>query len=78
MSGRTDQLRDLVIKMGASTKVVERQAKKHGNLRGSSEIERALLGVVKEMIKNYNIQTKLTAEQLSSVVRLFYKGLSDT
>ena len=77
MSGRTDQLRDLVLKMGAS-KVVERQAKQHGNLRGSSEIERALLGVVKEMIKNYNIQTKLSPEQLSSVVRLFYKGLSDT
>jgi DNA-binding NarL/FixJ family response regulator len=30
------------------------------------------------MIKQYGIQTKLTAEQLSSVVRLFYKGLSDT
>ena len=51
MSGRTDQLRDLVLKIGASTKVVEKQATQHGNLRGSSEIERALLGVVKEMIK---------------------------
>ena len=78
MSGRTDQLRDLVLKIGASTKVVEKQATQHGNLRGSSEIERALLGVVKEMIKTYNIQTKLTSEQLSTVIRLFYKGLSDT
>ncbi len=78
MSGRTDQLRDLVLKMGASTKVVEKQATQHGALRGSSEIELALLGVVKEMIKHYNIQTKLTPEQLASVVRLFYKGLSDT
>src|SRR5512136_1081136 len=78
MSGRTDQLRDLVIKIGATTKVVEKQATRHGSLRGSGEIERALLGVVREMIKQYSIQTKLTAEQLSSVVRLFYKGLSDT
>ncbi len=78
MSGRTDQLRDLVMKMGATTKVVEKQATRHGSLRGSGEIERALLGVVQEMIKQYAIQTKLTAEQLSSVVRLFYKGLSDT
>jgi DNA-binding NarL/FixJ family response regulator len=78
MSGRTDQLRDLVLKIGASTKVVEKQATQHGNLRGSTEIERALLGVVKEMIKTYNIQTKLTSEQLSTVIRLFYKGLSDT
>jgi IS30 family transposase len=78
MSGRTDQLRDLVLKMGASTKVVEQQAKQHGNLRGSSDIDRALLGVVREMIKAYNIQTKLTPEQLAAVVRLFYKGLSDT
>jgi len=78
MSGRTDQLRDLVMKMGATTKVVEKQATRHGSLRGSGEIERALLGVVREMIKQYGIQTKLTAEQLSSVVRLFYKGLSDT
>jgi DNA-binding CsgD family transcriptional regulator len=78
MSGRTDQLRDLVLKIGASTKVVEKQATQHGNLRGSSEIERALLGVVKEMMKTYNIQTKLTSEQLSTVIRLFYKGLSDT
>ena len=78
MSGRTDQLRDLVLKIGASTKVVEKQATQHGNLRGSTEIERALLGVVKEMIKTYNIQTKLTPEQLSTVIRLFYKGLSDT
>jgi DNA-binding CsgD family transcriptional regulator len=66
------------MKIGASTKVVEKQATRHGSLRGSSEIERALLGVVQEMIKQYNIQTKLTAEQLSSVVRLFYKRLSDT
>ncbi len=78
MSGRTDQLRDLVLKMGASTKVVEKQATRHGSLRGSSEIEHALLEVVKEMVKHYNIQTKLTPEQLSTVVRLFYKGLSDT
>jgi DNA-binding NarL/FixJ family response regulator len=78
MSGRTDQLRDLVQKIGASTKVVEKQATRHGSLRGSSEIERALLGVVKEMVKQYNIQTKLSPEQLSTVVRLFYKGLSDT
>lgn len=78
MSGRTDQLRDLVMKIGATTKVVERQATRHGSLRGSGEIERALLGVVQEMIKQYGIQTKLTAEQLSSVVRLFYKELSDT
>ncbi len=78
MSGRTDQLRDLVLKMGASTKVVEQQAKQHGNLRGSSDIDRALLGVVREMIKAYNIQTKLSPEQLAAVVRLFYKGLSDT
>jgi DNA-binding CsgD family transcriptional regulator len=78
MSGKTDQLRDLVLKMGASTKVVEQQAKQHGNLRGSSEIERALLGVVNEMIKSYNIQTKISPEQLATVVRLFYKGLSDT
>jgi len=78
MSGRTDQLRDLVLKMGASTKVVEQQAKQHGNLRGSSDIDRALLGVVREMIKAYNIQTKLSPDQLAAVVRLFYKGLSDT
>ena len=78
MSGRTDQLRNLVIKIGATTKVVEKQATRHGSLRGSGEIERALLAVVQEMIKQYGIQTKLTAEQLSSVVRLFYKGLSDT
>jgi len=78
MSGRTDQLRDLVLKIGASTKVVEKQASQHGALRGSSDIERALLGVVKEMIKHYNIQTKLTPEQLATVIRLFYKGLSDT
>ena len=78
MSGRTDQLRDLVLKIGATTKVVEKQATRHGSLRGSSEIEQALLEVVREMIKQYNIQTKLTPEQLSSVVRLFYKGLSDT
>ena len=76
MSGRTDQLRDLVLKIGASTKVMERPAIQHGNLRGSSDIERALLGVVKEMIKTYNIQTKLTPEQLATVIRLFYKRLS--
>jgi DNA-binding NarL/FixJ family response regulator len=78
MSGRTDQLRDLVLKIGASTKVVEKQATRHGSLRGSGEIERALLGVVVVMIKQYGIQTKLTPENLSTVVRLFYKGLSDT
>ena len=78
MSGRTDQLRDLVLKIGASTKVVEKQATRHGSLRGSGEIEFALLRVVKEMMKQYNIQTKLNPEQLSTVVRLFYKGLSDT
>jgi DNA-binding CsgD family transcriptional regulator len=78
MSGKTDQLRDLVLKIGASTKVVEKQATRHGSLRGSEEIEQALRGVVREMIKQYSIQTKLTPEQLSAVVRLFYKGLSDT
>ncbi|VVB71610.1 Uncharacterised protein [uncultured archaeon] len=78
MSGKTEKLRDLVMKIGASTKVVEKQATRHGSLRGSSEIEHALLGVVREMIKQYTIQTKLSPEQLASVVRLFYKGLSDT
>src|SRR5512136_3452350 len=64
--------------MGAQTKVIEKQATQHGALRGSSDIERALLSVVKEMIKAYNIQTKLSPEQLATVVRLFYKRLSDT
>jgi DNA-binding CsgD family transcriptional regulator len=78
LSGKTDQLRELVLKISPTTKVVEKQASKHGNLRGSSEIERALLVVVSEMIKVYNIQTKLSPRQLASVVRLFYKGQSDT
>ena len=78
MSGRTDQLRDLVLKIGTPTKIIEKQATQHGALRGSSDIERALLGIVKEMINRYDIQTKLTPEQLATVVRLFYKGLSDT
>ncbi len=78
LSGKTDKLRELVLKISSSTKVVEKQATQHGNLRGSLEIERALLGVVCQMIKVYNIQTKLTPEQLAAVVRLFYKGLSDT
>lgn len=78
MSVRTDHLRELVLKIAPTTMVVEKQATRHGNLRGSSEIEHALLTVVSEMIKVYNIQTKLTPEQLASVVRLFYKGLSDT
>jgi IS30 family transposase len=30
------------------------------------------------MIRQYNIQTKLTPEQLATAVRLFYKDLSDT
>jgi DNA-binding CsgD family transcriptional regulator len=34
--------------------------------------------VVREMTKQYNIQTKLNPGQLSTMVRLFYKGLSDT
>lgn len=78
MSGRTDQLRDLVLKIGTKTKVIEKQATQHGALRGSSDIERELLGIVKEMIDRYNIQTKLTPEQLATVVRIFYKGMSDT
>ncbi|MDI9616580.1 MAG: DNA-binding response regulator [Methanothrix sp.] len=78
MSGKTDHLRELVLKIAPTTKVVEKPAKKHGTLRSTSEIEQALLGVVSEMIKAYNIQTKLTPKQLATVVRLFYKGLSDT
>jgi predicted transcriptional regulator len=78
MSGRTDQLRDLVLKIGTQTKVIEKQATQHGALRGSTDIERELLGIVNEMIDRYNIQTKLTPQQLATVVRLFYKGLSDT
>jgi len=78
LSGKTDHLRELVLKIAPTTKVVEKPAKKHGTLRSTSEIEQALLGVVSEMIKAYNIQTKLTPKQLAAVVRLFYKGLSDT
>jgi len=78
LSGKTDHLRELVLKIAPTTKVVEKQATKHGHLRGSSEIERALLDVVNQMIKVYKIQTKLSSEQLAAVVRLFYKGLSDT
>jgi len=58
--------------------VVEKQATLHGDLKGSGEIERKLREVVSDMCKRCNIQTKLTPEQLATVVRLFYKGLSDT
>lgn len=79
MSDRTDQLKELFLKISNNnTKVVEKQAILHGDLKGSKEIERALRGVVSEMIERYNIQTKLTPDQLAAMVRLFYKGLSDT
>jgi hypothetical protein len=78
MSAKTEQLRDLFLKMSPSTKVIEKQARQHGDLRGSSEIDHALSEIVSEMIDRYNIQTKLSAEQLASMVRLFYKGLTDT
>ena len=78
MSDRTEQLKELFLKISSNTKVVEKQATLHGDLKGSEEIERKLLMVVSDMSKRYNIQTKLTLEQLATVVRLFYKGLSDT
>ena len=78
MSDKTEQLKELFLKISSSTKVVEKQATLHGDLKGSSEIERKLRVVVSDMCKRYNIQTKLTPEQLATVVRLFYKGLSDT
>jgi hypothetical protein len=78
MSAKTEQLRDLFLKMSINPKVVEKQATQHGDLRGSSEIDQALSEVVSEMVNRYNIQTKLSTEQLASMVRLFYKGLSDT
>jgi len=78
LSGKTDQLREMILRIAPSTKVVEKQASRHGHLRSSGEIDRALLTIVSEMIKVYNIQTKLSPEQLAAVIRLFYKGLSDT
>ncbi|MHC1594582.1 MAG: DNA-binding response regulator [Methanotrichaceae archaeon] len=78
MSDKTDQLRDLFLKISTNTKVVEKQATQHGTLKGSAEIERALREVVSEMVGRYNIQTKLTLDQLATTVRLFYNGLSDT
>jgi hypothetical protein len=78
MSDKTEQLKELFLRSQAAPKWSEKQATLHGDLKGSSEIERKLQGVVSDMCKRYNIQTKLTPEQLATVVRLFYKGLSDT
>ncbi len=78
MSDKTDQLRDLFLKISTNTTVVEKQATQHGTLKGSAELERALREVVSEMVGRYNIQTKLTLDQLATTVRLFYNGLSDT
>ncbi|MHC1632111.1 MAG: DNA-binding response regulator [Methanotrichaceae archaeon] len=78
MSDKTEQLKELFLKISRSTKMVEKQATQHGNLKGSSEIERALRDVVSEMVGEYNIQTKLSLDQLAATVRLFYNGLSDT
>lgn len=78
MSDKTEQLKELFLKISSSTKVVEKQATLHGDLKGSGEIERKLREVVSDMCKRYNVQTKLNPEQLATVVRLFYKGLSDT
>ncbi|MDF0591603.1 DNA-binding response regulator [Candidatus Methanocrinis natronophilus] len=78
MSGKTEQLKELFLKISSSTKVIEKQAKLHGDLKGSEEIERKLRAVVSDMSERYNIQTKLAPEQLATLVRLFYKGLSDT
>jgi len=78
MSDKTEQLKELLLKISKNTKVVEKQAMQHGNLKGSSEIERSLKVVVSEMVKRYNIQTKLSVDQLAATVRLFYSGLSDT
>ncbi len=66
------------MKISTNTTVVEKQATQHGTLKGSAELERALREVVSEMIGRYNIQTKLTLDQLATTVRLFYNGLSDT
>ncbi len=78
MSDKTDQLRDLFLKISTNTTVVEKQATQHGTLKGSAELERALREVVSEMVGRYNIQTKLTLDQLATMVRLFYNELSDT
>jgi len=78
MSDKTEQLKELFLKISSSTKVIEKQAKLHGDLKGSEEIERRLREVVSDMCERYSIQTKLTPEQLATLVRLFYKGLSDT
>ena len=40
MSGRTDQLRDLVLKIGATTKVVEKQATRHGSLGEAARLNK--------------------------------------
>ena len=78
MSDKTDQLRDLFLQISTNTTVVEKQATQHGTLKGSVEIERVLREVVSEMVGRYNVQTKLTLDQLAATVRLFYNGLSDT
>jgi hypothetical protein len=77
MDKKTEELRDMFLDMTDEETVTERQEETHGSLGTEEKAEEQLLAVVAEMRERYGFDTRLTDEELTTVVRRFYAGDED-
>ncbi len=77
MNKKTEELRDMFLDMTDEETVTERQEETHGSLGTEEKVEEQLLGVVAEMRERYGFDTRLSDEELTTVVRGFYAGDED-
>ncbi|MFB6147010.1 MAG: conditioned medium-induced protein 4 [Halobacteriaceae archaeon] len=78
MDQKTEELRDIFLDVADDAEVTETQEEGHGSLASEAELEERLEETVAEMRADLGFGTSLDDDDLVTVVRGFYEGLSDT
>jgi len=78
VSNRRTELLKLFSETSGKTKIIEPMKNIHGTLRDNDAIERELSLIMKELIENQIIISKLKPMELAKLVTLYYIGKNDT
>ena len=77
MDEKTEQLRDIFMDLSEDTTVTESQEQTRGSLAAEKKTDERLESVITEMQERYEFTTTFSADQLATVVRGYFDGLSD-
>lgn len=77
MDEKTEELRNIFMEVAEEDTVTERQEESPGTLTGEQPVDDRLDALIARMREQYEFDTGLDTEQLRSIARGFFTGISD-